>query len=260
MESNRFVRILWTVNGVLLFFAFVFILIVTGKEIFENGSSYQQPQIIVGEELAEAKKEGLILQGLEYHTPELIDYSDFYILPVSLKTYQNPKKNAAFEYASADIEEIDDVVNVIFLNHDLEPVRTLLDRKAFINSMRYPGKSRYEYEYEAEVRDTIQRHITYEIAFEDSNKDGRIDSEDYLGLYVSKPDGLEFSTITSDVNVSAYEFLDQNRILVKYTERTDEDVEHRREYFAVYNIDQKSLQKLSSLHKSLDDIEKLITQ
>lgn len=258
MESNRFVRILWTVNGVLLFFAFGFVLVITGKEIFRNNLLYQSPEIIVGEELAEAKKEGLILQGLEYHTPEKIDYSDFYILPVSVRTYQNPKRTLVKSYASAEIQELDDLANVIFLDHNLEPVHTLLDRKAFIHSVRYPGKSQYD--YETGIRDTVQRHITYKIAFEDSNKDGRMDSDDNLGLYVSKLDGSDFTTITSDVNVGSYEFLDRNRILITYTERTDEDVEHRKQYFAVYNIDQKSLKKLSSLHKSLDEIEKLITQ
>lgn len=257
MESNRFLKILWTINGVLLFFAFIFVLILTGKEILENGSSYERPEIIVGEELVKAKKEGLLLQGLTYDVPEQIKYSDFYILPISVETYQNSKQNRGYEYAD-DIQEVEDVVNVVFLDKDLAPVRTLLDRKAFIHSMRYPGKT--EHDYEEEGADTIQRHITYEIAFEDSNKDERIDSDDNLGLYLSKPDGSDFTTISSDVDIRSYDFLDRNRILIKYTERTNEEVEHRKEYFAIFHIEQKSLKKLSALEKSLGEIEKLITQ
>ncbi|HEY0770500.1 MAG TPA: hypothetical protein VGD31_09195, partial [Sphingobacteriaceae bacterium] len=194
---------------------------------------------------------------LEYDKPEQIAYSDFYILPVSLKTYQNPKQSRAYAYTD-DIQEVEDVVNIIFLNKALEPIRTLLDRKAFIHSMRYPGKS--EYAYEVEITDTVQRHITYEIAFDDSNKDGRIDSDDNLGLYLSNPDGSDFTTITADVNVGMYKFVNRNQMLVKYSERSDEDVDHKKEYFAVYDIEKRSLTKLSALQKSLDDIEKIITQ
>jgi hypothetical protein len=257
MESNRFIKILWTVNGLLILGTFLVVMVALSVEFFGD-LFYTAPRkkVIVGEDLASAKKEGLILQGLEYQNPERILNSEFYILPVSLKTYSNPRQRKVLNYASADIKEIDDVVNVIFLNKALEIERILLDRKAFIESFRYPGEA----EYEGELADTFQRHITYQIAFADSNQDGLIDSDDNLELYLSELDGSDLTKVISDVDVQSYEFMQTNLILIRYNERSDEDLEHKKEYFAVYNIKDKTLKKLASVHKALDEIENLVTQ
>jgi hypothetical protein len=75
-------------------------------------------------------------------------------------------------------------VNLIFLT-GTEPGRVLLDRPAFISWLDYP----------TDKSDSLQRWITYHIAFDDSNKDGRLDSDDRSELYVSDLEGSDLRRV-----------------------------------------------------------------
>ena len=70
------------------------------------------------------------------------------------------------------------MVNLIFLN-GTQPGRVLLEKPAYVSWFRYPR----------EKDDSLQRWITYRIALEDTNDDGRLDSDDRVDLYVSDLDG-----------------------------------------------------------------------
>lgn len=266
---NRFLRIVsaiaritWSLNGILiftlLFIGAIFLLI----SFFDNADIGPEPEIIVGKELEKAKAEGLILQGLAYDQPRPILYSDYYLLPVSVKTYENPKQTRG-EYgflkipSSAYIEEHANVINIVFLNKQMEAQSALLDRKGFIGSMQYPSLVN---PYSVEATDTLQRNITYLIAFEDSNEDGVINEGDDHDLYISDLNGGNLKKVTSNVEVTDYRFLNRNQILIKYQRREKEPKEHKREYFAMYSINESSLKDLSSLHETLDRIESIIVK
>jgi hypothetical protein len=256
-------RIAWSFSGIIIFIFLsigaVFLLI----SLFNNTDFGSEPEIIVGRELEEAKAEGLILQGLTYDQPRPILYSDHFLLPVSVKTYENPKetrsgrgllKSRSIAYA----EEYANVINIVFLNRQMEAKLALLNRKAFIKSVRYPSLvNSYS---ETEATDTLQRHITYLITFEDTNNDGSMNKADNDDLYISDLDGGNFKKITSDVDVTDYRFLDRNQILIKYKRRGKESEEHKREYFIMYLIKEGSLKELSSLNSTLDKIESIIVK
>lgn len=70
------------------------------------------------------------------------------------------------------------MVNLLFLD-GTGPGRVLLDRPAYVSWFDYPRDS----------SDAQVRWITYHIAFEDTNADGQLDSEDHDDLYVSDLDG-----------------------------------------------------------------------
>ena len=77
-------------------------------------------------------------------------------------------------------------VNVIFLT-ETEAGRVLLDRPAYIGWLNYPSTK----------ADSLERWITYRIAFDDTNKDGRLDSDDRQDLYVSNVDGSNLRRVLS---------------------------------------------------------------
>ncbi len=77
-------------------------------------------------------------------------------------------------------------VNVIFLT-GTEAGRVLLDRPAYIGWLNYPSTK----------ADSLERWITYRIAFDDTNKDGRLDSDDRQDLYVSNVDGSNLRRVLS---------------------------------------------------------------
>jgi len=90
------------------------------------------------------------------------------------------------EYYSYDGDRDSDGprVNVIFLR-GTEPGRVLLDKAAFIGWLDFPS----------DKPDSLERWITYHIAFDDTNKDGRLDSEDRQDLYVSDIEGLNLRRV-----------------------------------------------------------------
>lgn len=266
MEMNRFLKVIWSVNGVVLLLVFVVAGGFMVKELIKDSlwpDRYyvQQPEIIVGDELEKAKAEGLILQGLTYDPPRRLLHTELYILPVHIKTYENPRTLSKRPYANFEggaADESFDAVNVIFLNKNFNVETVLLDKKGFIESLRFPGERR-SYSY-MEAEDTLQRHITYEITFEDSNKDGSMDDQDYSDLYLSDLDGKNLRRITTGVNVGGHYFVDRNQIMIKYTTRDDQPEEHKKEHFALYSIKGNQLRELTSLHETLNKIEDNITR
>lgn len=259
MEMNKFLKIVWSVNGVLILVLLLIGGIVMLVTIFDQFDFAPEPEVIVGEKLEEAKAKGLILQRLTFERPEPILYTDHSLLPVSVRTYENAMRRSKigmFDSGSSYTEEYTNVVNVVFLNRQMEAQSILLDKKAFIESFRYPSRE----DHISDATDTLQRNISYLIAFEDSNKDGAIDGGDNFDLYLSDLNGTNLRKITTNVDVTDYYFLDRNRIMIKYSRRENEPAEHRKEYFALYAIKESKLTELSSLHETLNKIESIIVK
>jgi len=262
---NKFQRILWTVNGILIFGTFILIAFFLIDELAGSWfNSYSPPQVIIGEELERAKEEGLVLQGLEYDAPLPIHGSTGYLLPVSLKTYDTPRQDkdekAVFSYSSK-ISSADYyyVADILFLNANFQVTRTLLNKKAFITSFRYPTNDYNEYG-EIEISDTTLRHITYLIGFEDSSKDGLLNDADNNDLFISDLNGDNLVQVTKGIDIATYSFLDRNKILIQYYKRENQLQEHKRKYFALYQINERKLEELNNLHQSLNDLEKILTK
>lgn len=255
MELNKFLKIVWSINGVVIL---MLVLLAVGAIIIElagNFRSYSPPQVIVGDDLEKAKKDGLILQGLDYGDPEKILHTDLYILPVSIRTYDNPERSLRLKVGSGSYaEEAQNMVNVIFLSRELEVEHVLLEEKVFIESLRYPGINAYD------NADSTQHNITYLIARQDTNENGSIEGSDDLDLYISDLNGTNLTQVSKNVDIKEYTFLDRNRILISYRERTGQDEEHKKDFFALYTISDKNWKVLSALHQSLDKIKSIITQ
>jgi hypothetical protein len=97
------------------------------------------------------------------------------------------------------------VVNAIFLAPD-GSARLLLDRPAFIRNVDVPG---------AASADSSARWITYEVAFDDTDRDGRLGPGDRAGLYVSALDGSGFrAVLPPGVLHRAHAMLDAGHLLV----------------------------------------------
>jgi hypothetical protein len=264
MITDRFVRNIWAVNGVIFlgFFLLGFFSALV-MVINEWTDDDRVDQIIVGEKLEQAKGKGLALQGLEYSTPFRVYRSTGYVLPVQIRTYVDPKKiSDTFGYDSRHklrVERRGNTVNVIFLDENFQVERTLLDRKAFINTFDYPTPPNYGDNYPSRF-DTTVHHIVYDIAFEDSDKNGAIDEEDDSDLYISDLDGANLIKVSNNVAIQSYEFRTGNVILFSYHKRDDTPEEHKRKYFARYFIKEKKNEELTSIDKELDTIEAILTK
>jgi hypothetical protein len=263
---NRFLKIvsasfkvIWYFTGLALL---LFLLVVGIMGIIYNFNSDEEesaPQVVVGDRLEKAKSEGKILQGLIHQKPDPIFNTNLLLLPVSVRTYQNPKETndyiTVLKNSSYD-QETENLVNVTFIDNNYEVQSVLLEKKAFIQSFRYPRSDRYN-NY---TSDTLQRNISYLIAFEDTNKDDAIDGDDHSDLYISDLDGKNLIKVTEHVDVIDYYFTSSNEIIIKYSERSNQTEEHRNQYFKKYLVNKKELKELSSLNSTLDELEKVIIQ
>lgn len=262
MEQHKLLRVLWTINGILFLITFLYI----GYDKVTNwlaSDEYETPELIVGEKLEEAKKKGLALQGLEYDSPIKILGSPTYVLPISVKTYEVPRKQADMAKFNGDIyidpSVFSNQVNIVFLNQSFEVTKVLLDRKGFIESFTYPE------EYNS-FRNTYGQqsfaapYLTYTIGFVDSNGDGLLNIDDATDLYLSELDGSNFRQVTSNVSVQQALFIKPNELLVEYVKRDTVREEYKLKRFAIYRVKERRLEDLGGLHLKIDSLEKVLTQ
>lgn len=264
MEMGKFQRILWSINGVVILIVFLFMGFFFLKEFLRSNSSYTtytKPEIIVGQKLEQAKEKGLILQGLEYNNPVSVYGSNNYILPVRIRTYEDPEEaESKVAYLSDEARNVDyyNTVNIIFLNPDFSVNHVLLNKKGFIESFRYPSIANED--YEPVSYDTVAHCITYKIGFEDSNKDGVINEYDNLDLYLSTLEGNQLTQVTKNIEVLNYSFISTNKILITFHKRDNTPEEHKIKYFAIYSINENKLTELTQLHETLKNIETILVK
>ena len=226
------------------------------KEFFPNKNNFPDG-IILGEELQEAKKDSVALQGLKYYNPRELYNSKNKYLPISLLTYDEEKRINKMASVANDIgDHILKFVNVIFLDENYQVITSLLNGKASIFQIEPQRKS---YNLERNELDKTVKYIAYLIAFEDSNKDGKLNSADNHDLYLSDLNGKNLKKVTSSINLDRFEFTNSNsQIFIKYTDRDDIKEEHKKQKFAIYDIESSKLINMSSIDKELSNLEKII--
>lgn len=270
MKFDKFLKIIWLINGIIILMFLVGFGVVALGELLRS-FSYTPPNVIVGEELQQAKEKGLVLQALDFAEPRGIRGSSGYLLPVAVKTYDTPadmKDSESFQDVVYDkkvglglasrsyYEYSAPTLNVVFLNSRLEPTRTLLDKKGFIEEFRYPEKQ----DQYPTGDSLVLKYITYEIGYEDSNKDGVMNSDDKTDLYFTDLEGKNLTQITHNVDVHRYYFFNEDELIIIYARRSDKPEEYKKEHFARYDFRTRKLDDLKALHETLDQLEKTLIQ
>ena len=171
-DMDRWLKRLWLVNGVLLL---LLTLLGTGALVVTWLSGAFGGKNTV---LAPAPAGGAAAKprAVRYSPPRPIWGSKTRVVVVR---YGKGQQGAGMGFASYEYREADGpVVNLLFLT-GTAPGRVLLDKPAYVGDFDYPSSK----------DDSLQHWLTYQIAFEDTNGDGRLDSDDRVDLYVSDLDG-----------------------------------------------------------------------
>jgi hypothetical protein len=119
------------------------------------------------------------------------------------------------------------VANAVFL--DAQGARLLLDRPAYVRSIDFPRSE-----------GDIQRWIEYRIAFEDGNRDGKLDSRDGTSLYVTDLEGRNLrQVLRPPLRLQGTEVMDATHMLVYALEppadqRVNEDRMRQRAF--IYDV------------------------
>jgi hypothetical protein len=254
---NRFLKILAIING-LIIPVFIGYLIYKSLTDEQDYYSYQTDSLIVGEDLEQALSDSLALQGLGYDIPVWIGNSSNFYLPISVMTFQEAKD------LRRDIESAGDIslsfynyTNVVFLDQDYKVIGKLLDKSASISDIQSNYRGLY-YAEEEDLSNTVT-HIVYQIAFEDTNGDNRLNSLDDHDLYVSDLSGRNLVRVTSGKDVMNFSFIKKStELLVKYKDRSDIRDEHRFVKFGIYNFENSLFRELKDLESTLKEIESIV--
>ena len=230
--TNKFTRILITINGVLLIPILVFLMYeIVFKELTKgnqnnNDFSEYQPQIIDEEpELSEDYK-------IQFSSIFKIPNSENYMI-ASYKHFE--KKNS---YPETEIILPYTVptytFNINFLDKEFNTVGKLLEKDGSIKSMYIP----YEFNNLKQVKDEI-KYLSFYIAIEDTNKDGTINLSDEHFLYVTELDGKNLTKVT-DKKLKQYQWINDGEEML-LTFETEGKSESYKLNLGIYNVKSKTL-------------------
>ncbi|NOS94567.1 MAG: hypothetical protein HOP30_21865 [Cyclobacteriaceae bacterium] len=262
--NNRFIKTLVIINGILFP---IFVVYFLYKSITDSWTrdNYQSESIIVGEELEDAKRDSLALQGLTYESPIDVYNSTNYYLPISVMTYEEAKLYKEAVASAGDISPDaygNNYFNVIFFDMHYNVIGQLLDKKASITEIFINhGHDVYRYDYQEKEVDKTVRNIAYSIGFEDSNKDGKLNSLDNHDLYVSDLDGKNLKQVTKEIDVLDYQFINSNsEIFIRFKDRSNIRDEYKYVKFGLYNVESGIFKELKDMESKLLEIEKKLVR
>jgi hypothetical protein len=254
---TKFIKTLIIVNGLIVPSAVLVLLIMLITDLIQTSSRRSHPDVLKTENTITKEGDTLILQGLDYSNPRNVYNSSNFIILVSPKTYKEPLRYSSelmsYEGGSPLLTPYDNYVNVLFLDSNYDVIGPLVNRKASIQSLTVPSS-----DIDKEI-DTTVNNIGYLIAFDDSNNDKKIDSQDNYDLYISDLNGKNLIQVTKGIDIQDFKFINNHKeIFISFTNRADIRDEYKIKKFAVFNIRTKQFKELSSIDKALSVIHKII--
>jgi hypothetical protein len=261
---TRFVKTLIIINGLIIPAAVCFLLYKFISESLRD-DSYQAESIIVGEDLGKAKKDSLALQGITYETPLTIYNSTNYYLPISVMSYEEAKDLKTSEgtqfklgrTSGNNYVSYSNYFNILFFDKDYKVTGQLLEKKASITEifMNIPSSG-----YQQEIDKSV-KNMAYIIGFDDSNKDGKLNSSDFHDLYISDLEGKNLTKVTSQKDVIDFNFMNSNtEIFIRYKDRNEIKEEYKHIKFGLYTIGTGTFKELNEIEQKLLEIESKLIQ
>jgi hypothetical protein len=180
-DMDRWLKRLWMGNGVLLLVLFVLgigaLVFSLLSGVFTTKNAVRAPTPSSGAALTP--------RAVRYSLPRDIWGRKTRLVVVRYGKGQQGRSRGLGSEGGREFNSYDDdhysdgpVVNLLFLPAT-GAGRVLLDKPAYVSSFDFPRSK----------EDSLERWISYEIAFEDTNADGRLDADDRVDLYVSDLDG-----------------------------------------------------------------------
>jgi hypothetical protein len=261
MKMNKFIKILIIINGLIIPGVGCFVLY---KVVADAIRRPMQPEsIIVGNELETAKRDSVALQGLSYDAPQNIYNSTNFLIPISVKTYEEARSYDNDGLSILDRRSklkishsnSDNYFNVIFLDSHYKVIGQLVNKKASIAEVFVNQGDRSI----REDMDTTIQNVVYSIGFEDSNKDGKLNSMDNHDLYISDLAGSNLTKVTTNIDIVDFQFINSNSsIFIRFKDRSDLKDEYKLVKFGLYNIASATFVELEDIEKKLKEIETIL--
>jgi hypothetical protein len=196
LSLDRTLRIIWLLIGILLLGFLVAGGVMILAQVIGNMGAGEAAVRVANEKSSAPREEP---RAIRYGGPQAIRGTTTRLIPVGAGRGYVPERAG---YAASGPSRDEFVANIIFL--DDQGARLLLDRPAYVGTLTYPQRD-----------EDVQRWIEYTIAFDDTNRDGRLDSRDGLALYVSDLEGRNLRPVLRPpLRLVETEVLDAGRMLV----------------------------------------------
>jgi hypothetical protein len=192
---DRTLKLLWLAIGILLLTFLVGGGAMILAQVIGNRGAGDAAVRVAGEG-GPAREEP---RAVRFAEPQRIHGTTTRLVPVEYGRAYQPDGGG---YASGARYTSEVVANVVFL--DDAGARLLLDRPAHVESIDYPRAA-----------DAVQRWIAYRIAFDDTNRDGKLDRRDASSLYVTDLEGRNLRPVLRPpLRLRTFQALDAGRMLV----------------------------------------------
>ncbi len=182
-DLDRWLKRLWAVNGVLLL---ALLVLGTGTLVIGWASGlFSHNQAVVAPD--STPHGAATARAVRFSPPRRIWGTTTRLVIVHYgKRAQTAPSLGSMELSGySGGEDTGPMVNLLFLGPSGAPGRVLFDGPAYIAQIDYPQSK----------GDSLERWITYRVALEDTNGDGRLDSDDHETLWVSDLDGANLRRV-----------------------------------------------------------------
>ena len=251
MQIDIWLKRVWLLIGVLILLCVLIggILLLAYAIVPPNQSN----GVLVGQNVHPKGADSLVIQDLSITHPRRVGRSDLLYIGVSVKelTSEIPASSMRFsEYKAPGYYR--NLVNVVFSKSNGSDSYLLLDKKALIKTCDIPSEL-----------DSLQDYQLYEIAFEDTDHDGRITANDSSQLYISDIKGLNVTPITrkGDI-VEWYDKSEKGNDIFILTREKQADLRIRAadwpERLYAYNVKEHKLSVFPMGGKPFEKIRELI--
>ena len=189
MGIDVWLKRIWLIIGILVLLSIVMTGVVLLYQLFT--SPPHRTGVLAGIGAQPKGPDSLITQDLSYDQPRPVGRTDFIFIGVRIKELSSAIKAPPGLQASSDMSfygssfSIHHKVNIIFTKRNGLGSYLLLDKKAFIQAADIPSP-----------KDSLQNFNLYDIAFYDTNHDGRINESNSSQLFISDITGHNLFPIT----------------------------------------------------------------
>lgn len=168
MKIDKWLKRVWLTIGMLILFIFVII----GIVLLVGYLSRPGPStgVLVGPSAQPKGPDSLISQDIVPNIPQRIGRTDLFYIGINIRQLSSPSPELAMrsmKYSGESRSPQANLVNMVITKRDGSGAYLLLNRKAFIKWVDIPS-----------IYDSLQRFNLYDIAFYDTDKDGRINEKD----------------------------------------------------------------------------------
>jgi hypothetical protein len=184
MNIDLWVKRIWLFIGIAVL---LLILVSVGILLFNVFiSSHHDGGVLVGDAAKPKGEQKTISQDLSLNKPQKIGGTNLLYIGVGVRELTNEIPASTMRISKFKMGNyFGNLVNIIFLTPDGKRSYLLLNKKGLISTVDIPS-----------LRDSLQKYDLFEIAFDDTDNDGRITASDSSQLFISDLNGLNLIPVT----------------------------------------------------------------